>query len=130
MIREWYLPLLGGLLPVMLLGFLASALANRLAFAGWALAFGLAYTLWLRIGLERAWPRRRRVAGALTLLALAALVLGLLVWRHGEIYDLGFRAALPSLYHPLWTRPASAWVVALVLTLAASWRYFLAAEER
>ncbi|MEM7481988.1 MAG: hypothetical protein AAF481_12505 [Acidobacteriota bacterium] len=105
---DWYLPITAGLLPVFLVGMLASALANRLAFAGWCLVFGLLYTLWLRRGVERDWSSGRRIGGGLFLLALAWFAFAGLVVRHGEIFDLGFRAALPALYHPIFTHPATA----------------------
>jgi hypothetical protein len=119
---SWYLPLLAGLLPVLLGGFLASALANRIAFAGWALAAGAAYTVWLRSGVARGWDRRARAAGALALLAAAAATFAALVERHQEIFDLGYRAVLPGLYRSTATRPASYLALAAALAVAAVWQ--------
>jgi hypothetical protein len=120
--RAWHLPLLAGLLPVLLGGFAASALANRTAFAGWALGAGAAYTVLLRVSLDRGWERRARAAAALGLLALAWGGFALLVERHREIFDLGFRAALWPLYAESWTRPATWGALAALLALAAVWQ--------
>jgi len=127
-IRTWYAGLLGGLLPILLLGFLSSALADRLVFVGWALALGTLWVLVLRHTFTAAWSPARRT-GAMAL--LAALGLGgfaALEAEHHEILDLGFRAVLPAVYHPAATRPATAMigVAALALmggaALALSWR--------
>ena len=122
LIRVWYLPLLAGLLPVLLIGFGASALANRLVFAGWALAFGAAYTVLVRIGLDRGWDRRARAALLLAVLAVAFVAFAGLVRRHHEIFDLGFRAVAPTVYTPAATRPGTAAGLAGVLALGAVWQ--------
>jgi hypothetical protein len=116
-VRSWYAGLLGGLVPILLLGFLYSALADRLAFAGWALALGTAWVLLLRHGFSAGWSAARRT-GAMAL--LAALGLGgfaALEAKHHEILDLGFRAVLPAVYHPAATRPLTAAAVAAVCAL-------------
>lgn len=46
----WYGALTAGLAPILVLGFLASALANRLIFAGWALGCAVVYAGTLRYG--------------------------------------------------------------------------------
>ena len=122
LIRVWYLPLLAGLLPVLLIGFGASALANRLVFAGWALVFGAAYTALARIGIDRGWDRRARAALLLATLAVAFGVFAGLVRRHHEIFDLGFRAVAPAVYTPAATRPGTAAGLAGVLALGAAWQ--------
>jgi hypothetical protein len=122
LIRVWYLPLLAGLLPVLLIGFGASALANRLVFAGWALAFGAAYTALTRIGVDRGWDRRARAALLLATLAVAFAVFAGLVRRHHEIFDLGFRAVAPAVYAPVATRPGTAAGLAGALALGAAWQ--------
>lgn len=115
--RGWYAGLLGGLLPILLLGFLYSALADRLAFAGWALALASAWVLLLRHSFQAGWSRARR-AGAMALLAALGLSgFAALEAEHHEILDLGFRAVLPALYHPVATRPASAGFAAAVFAL-------------
>jgi hypothetical protein len=122
LVLRWHLPLLAGLLPVLLIGFAASALANRLVFAGWALAAGAAYTVLLRVGLERGWERRALVAALLALLAVAFVAFAALVGRHQEIFDLGFRAVAPGLYTPAVTRPGTSWALAGALAVAAVWQ--------
>jgi hypothetical protein len=116
-VRSWYTGLLGGLLPILLLGFLYSALADRLVFAGWALALAALWILLLRHAFAAEWSPGRRT-GAMAL--LGALGLGgfaALEAEHHEILDLGFRAVLPTVYHPAATRPETAGAVAAALAL-------------
>jgi hypothetical protein len=113
--RRWYGGLFAGLLPVLLLGFGYSAIADRLAFVVWGLALGTAYVLLLRQGLAAGW-NDWRLAGALALLlAVGFAVFAAIERQHGEILDLGFRALLPALYRPATTAPATAGVLAAVL---------------
>ncbi len=121
LVISWHLPLLAGLLPVLVIGFGASALANRLVFAGWGLAAGAAYTALLRVGLDRGWNRWARAALLLATLAVAFAVFAGLVARHQEIFDLGFRAVAPRLYFTAVTRPEAALSVAALFALAAVW---------
>jgi hypothetical protein len=115
--RRWYGGLLAGLLPVLLLGFGYSAIADRLAFVGWGLALAAAYTVLLRQGLAAGWGDAR-LGGALALLLAAGFVAFAALERaHGEILDLGFRALLPGLYRPATTAPATS--LALAGALAA-----------
>ena len=87
----WYAALLGGILPVLLLGFLYSALADRLEFAGWALLLAALYTAALRQGMQAGWPAPR-LAGALALLlAAGAAAFAWIERTHHEILDLGYR---------------------------------------
>jgi hypothetical protein len=118
----WHLPLLAGLLPILLGGFAASALANRTAFAGWAVGCGAVYTVALRVGLGRGWDRRLRAAVLLAVLAVSFAAFAGLVDRHQEILDLGYRAVLWSLYAPAVTDPPTYGVLAGVLALAAVWQ--------
>ena len=122
LIRVWYLPLLAGLLPVLLIGFGASALANRLVFAGWALAAGAAYTALVRIGFDRGWDRRARAALLLATLAVAFAAFAGLVRRHHEIFDLGFWAVALAVYTPAATRLGTAVGLAGALAVAAVWQ--------
>lgn len=113
----WYGGLLAGLLPILLLGFLYSALADRIVFVGWALVFATLWVLLLRHGMGAGWPAPR-LAGALALLLAAALAaFAALEKKHGEILDLGFRAVLPGLYHPNATAPRTAWGLAAVFAV-------------
>ena len=116
--KGWYAGLLGGLLPILLLGFGTSALADRTAFVLWALGLAVAWVLVLRQGME-AGLRRPLLAGWLLLLLAAGLVgFAWLESIHRESLDLGFRAVLPGIYRPVFTSPRSAAVAAGVLGLA------------
>lgn len=118
--RSWYFGLLGGLLPILLLGFLYSAIADRLLFVYWALLLATLWVVLLRHGFAAGWPGTR-LAGAMALLgALGLAGFAAIEARHHEILDLGFRAVLPGLYHPVATRPATAAVVAAALALAGT----------
>jgi hypothetical protein len=114
----WYPGLLAGTLPVLLLGFLYSALADRLAFAAWALGVAALYTVTLWQGLDAGWRAARLTAALSLLLAAAAAAFARLEDVHQEILDLGFRAVLPALYLPAVTRPLTAAVVAALLAAA------------
>jgi hypothetical protein len=116
----WYGGMLGGLLPVLLLGFLYSALADRTAFALWALILGTFWVVALRQGLAAGWGRLR-LLGALSLLLAAGLaVFAMLESRHHEILDLGFRAVFPAVYHPLATRPRTVrWLAGALALIGA-----------
>jgi hypothetical protein len=115
----WYAALLGGILPVLLLGFLYSALADRLEFAGWALLLAAFYTAALRQGMQAGWPAPR-LAGALALLlAAGAAAFAWIERTHHEILDLGYRAVLPEeVYFPAATSPAAAAATAAALAAA------------
>lgn len=116
--KGWYAGLLGGLLPVLLLGFGYSALADRTAFVLWALGVSAAWILLLRQGMEAG--LRRLLLGGWLLLLLSAGLAGF-AWlesRHHESLDLGFRAVLPWIYHPALTSPRTAGVAAGLLGVA------------
>ena len=122
----WYGALLGGLAPILLSAFLASAVADRTVFVAWGLALGTAWTVLLHQGLAAGWPGRV-LAGALALLLGVGLAAfgGLLV-RHGEALDLGLRATLPVGAVAAGTdrlavaRPAAALVPATALAAAGA----------
>jgi hypothetical protein len=129
-LRSWYIGLLAGLLPILLLGFFYSALADRLAFAGWALALGSAWVLLLRHGFSAGWSTERRT-GAMALLAAVGLGgFAALEAEHHEILDLGFRAVLPTAYHPAATRPLTAGVVAAACALLGGVALLLSLSKR
>ena len=111
----WYAALLGGLVPVLLLGFLYSALADRLAFAGWALLLAACYTVALRQGMAAGWPAARLAGAMALLLAAGAAGLARLESVHHEVLDLGFRAVLPAMYTGAATSPRTAAVAAALL---------------
>ena len=128
--RSWYLSLLGGLLPILLLGFLYSAIADRLLFVYWSLGLGTLWVILLRHGFSAGWPGAR-LAGVMAILgALGLAGFAAIEARHHEILDLGFRAVLPGLYHPVATRPATAAVMAGVLALAGTVALLLSARRR
>jgi hypothetical protein len=112
LLLAWYGGLLSGLLPILLLGFLYSAIADRIAFAGWALAVAALWVLVLRHGLGAGWGGARLAGTLLLLVALGMAAFARLETKHGEILDLGFRAVLPGLYHPSATQPGTAWGLA------------------
>ncbi|HYG65734.1 MAG TPA: hypothetical protein VEL74_24330 [Thermoanaerobaculia bacterium] len=114
---RWYAGLLGGLLPILLLGFLYSALADRLEFVGWALGLGVVWVIALRHGLGAGWPRPRLWGTLALLLALGLGGFSAIERRHHEILDLGFRAVFPNAYHPVATRPGTAAALAGLLAL-------------
>jgi hypothetical protein len=118
--RLWYGGLLGGLLPVLLLGFLYSALADRTAFALWALVSGTLWVVLLRQGLAADWPGDRLASALLLLLAACFAVFANLESAHEKILDLGFRAVFPAVYHPLATRPLTAGILAALLGAAGA----------
>ena len=128
--RGWYAGLLAGLLPILLLGFGYSALADRTAFVLWALGLAVAWVLLLRQGME-AGLRRPLLAG--WLLLLLAVGLAGFAWlesKHHESLDLGFRAVLPGIYHPAFTSPRSAGVAAGLLGVAGLGGFGLAYLKR
>ena len=118
--RIWYGGLVAGLLPVLLLGFLYSALADRTVFALWALVAGTLWVVLLRQGLAAGWPGDRLTGALLLLLAACFAVFANLEAAHEKILDLGFRAVFPAVYHPLATRPVSAGVLAAILGSAGA----------
>ena len=114
----WYGGIFGGLLPILLLGFLYSAIADRTVFALWAIVAGIFWVAVLRRGLAAGW-RRFRLLAALALVLAGGL--GVFAWlesQHHEILDLGFRAVFPALYRPLATAPGTAAALAGIFALA------------
>lgn len=103
-----------------------SALADRLAFAGWGLAAALVYSWALRYGFEVGSPL---TLGLLTA-ALAFFSLAWLVGRYQESLDLGYRAFLPGLYQSWILRPGviaglgfvSGWGAGLSWQRSREWR--------
>ena len=131
---SWYAALLGLVTPVLLLGFGASALANRLVFAGWGIAVAPTAALVLRRAFETAWGRpgaRWRIAARMA--ALLAPALALFAWleaRDPESLDVGLRAVAPTLYTPLATRAATYYLLAAVAAGAALASYTAALRQR
>jgi hypothetical protein len=117
-VRAWYGGIFGGLLPILLLGFLYSAIADRTVFALWALVAGAFWVAALRQGLAAGWGRFRLLAVLALILAAGLAVFAGLEWEHHEILDLGFRAVFPTFYHPLATEPGTAAALAGTFALA------------
>ncbi len=131
---SWYATLLGTVTPVLLLGFGASALANRLVFAGWGIAAAVGAALVLRRAFETTWGRpdaRWRIAARAA--ALLAPALALFAWleaRDPESLDVGLRAVAPALYTPLATRAATYYLLAAAAAGAALASYAGALHRR
>jgi hypothetical protein len=117
--RGWRLALAAGVYPPMLLGFAASALANRLAFAGWGLVAGIGHAALLRAAWQRGWSAAARAALTLAWAGLAMLSFAGLVQRHQEILDLGYRAVLWPVYAAALTQPLT-WQLAAGALVAAA----------
>jgi hypothetical protein len=117
-VRAWYGGIFGGLLPLLLLGFLYSAIADRTVFALWALVAGAFWVAALRQGLTAGWGRFRLLAALALVLAAGLAVFAGLEWEHQEILDLGFRAVFPGAYRPLLTEPGTAAGLAGIFALA------------
>lgn len=117
LVIPWYGGLLGGLLPILLLGFIYSAVADRTAFALWALVTGTVWVVALHRGLAAGLRRPRLLAVLAAVLAAGLAVFAWLEARHHEILDLGFRAVFPSLYTPAATAPRTVYVAAAALFL-------------
>jgi hypothetical protein len=128
--RGWYASLLAGTVPLFALGMVASALADRLVFAGWATVAGTGYALLLRAAWVRGWSAAARTALVLAWAALALLTFATLVARHGEVLDLGYRAVLWPIYSPALATPLTARAAAAVLALAAIGSLVLARTRR
>jgi hypothetical protein len=116
----WYLPLVAGLTPVLLLGLATSVLADRLVFAAWAVAVAAAHAALLRLTYDAGWEAHLVGGADLLTLGLGFVAFAALVERHQEVLDLGFRAFLPLLYHPNLTRPAAPLLLALLLAAAGA----------
>lgn len=108
----WYGGLLGGLLPILLLGFIYSAVADRTAFALWALVVGTVWVVVLHRGLAAGLRRPRLLAALAAVLAAGLAAFAWLESRHHEILDLGFRAVFPALYTPAATSPRTVYLLA------------------
>jgi hypothetical protein len=113
----WYGGVFGGLLPILLLGFIYSAIADRTVFALWALVAGTCWVAVLRQGLVLGWRRLRLLAALALVLAAGLGVFAVLEWQHHEILDLGFRAVFPAIYHPAATAPRTSGILAGALVL-------------
>jgi hypothetical protein len=117
--RGWYVAVTAGSLPLLVLGMAASALADRLDFAGWAIVAGAGHALLLRAAWQRGWSALARTALTLGWAALALISFATLVARHQEILDLGYRAVLWPVYASSLTSPVTWNVLAALLGAVA-----------
>jgi hypothetical protein len=115
----WYSTLLAGVVPVLLLGFLASGFADRPMFALWGIVLALVYALLLRRGLGAGWGGWVTGGRCLLLLAFGAALWSRLVVRYGEELDLGLRAVVPGMRLEAVARPQSAFAAVTTLAVAA-----------
>lgn len=90
----WYAALLGGLIPVLVAGFLTSAAADRLVFLAWGLGVGAVYTgtLHRSFAAGRGW----RAPAPLAALAVGAVLFAALILVYREDVILGFAALAPA----------------------------------
>ena len=116
----WYASLLAGILPALVLGFLASGFADRPVFAAWGLGLALAYALLLRRGFSARWGAWVTAGRALLLFALGAAVWTQLVLRYGEELDLGVRAVVPQWNLAPLARPRPALLTVTALAVAGA----------
>lgn len=114
---RWHGGLLAGAAPLLVLAFVASGLANRLAFIGWGVA---ATGLWVAV-LRRSWGWRRDVRRAVALLTLsvAFAAFGLLATRHRERLATASHACLPAVLAPVMRPQLGYWLAALAALGAA-----------
>jgi hypothetical protein len=99
-------------LPFLLLGIIASVLANRVGFIVWALVGATGAVLLLR----QRWPE---AAPALLWAAITMAPLAWLLAREQQPLDRGYRAALWALYDVRLAQPASALLLGMLLAVAA-----------
>lgn len=111
----WPLLLFSGILPLLLVGFMTSVLANRLVFLGWALAVAAAFVVVLGRGFAWVWHPARHLGGVALVYAGALGWFGYLVGRHQVAFDEGFRALLWDVYRPWVTNDATWYRAAVVL---------------
>lgn len=132
--RRWRLAVFATTGGLLVAGFGASALANRLAFAGWGLAAALAAVPVLRRGFEATAPGEGLllpVSGRLLLyLAAAAGLFAMLVARYESALDTGLRAVTPALYRPALAEAGTYMALAALLAGAGSAAGLLARMTR
>jgi hypothetical protein len=116
----WYAVVLAGALPALLVGFAASAFANRVLFALWGVFAASLYTVFVRWGATAAWHPWFTAGRSLLILAFSTTLLGRLVTRYGDELDLGARAFLREAYRPAMTAPQSVYTAAVVLAVAGT----------
>lgn len=116
----WYAAAFLGASAALLLGFGASAGANRIGFAVWGLGLALAWVLMLRWGFVGRWPPLVTTGRLLLVFGFGLTIFARLEARAFEALDLGVRAVFPRLYAPFLTRPQTATSAALGLAVAGA----------
>ena len=116
----WYAAALLGASAALLLGFGASACANRVVFAVWGLGLALAWVLMLRWGFSGRWPPLVTTGRLLLVFGLGLTIFARLEASAFEALDLGVRAVFPRLYAPFLIRPQTATSVALGLAVGGA----------
>ena len=116
----WYVTLLLVVLPVLLLGFLASGFADRPVFAVWGIGVALLYALLLRRGFSARWGGWVTAGRCLLLLAFGAATWARLVLLYGEELDLGLRGVVPSMDLAAVARPQSAFLAVTAFAVAGA----------
>jgi hypothetical protein len=116
----WPVALLAGVLPPLLLGFLASGFADRPIFAAWGLVLALLHALLLRRGLASRWNGWVTAGRCLLLFALGAAAWARLLVRFGEELDLGLRGVVPAVDLSVMARPRPALVSVTALAVTGA----------
>ena len=111
------LALFAGLAPILLVGFLVSAIANRTIFAGWGLLVGALYVGLIVIAFRRQWSGWLTAGRAFLVAAGGAALLARLVAREYQEVDLGLQSFAPDLYRAEYTDPRNGVYAAIVLTV-------------
>jgi hypothetical protein len=116
---EWYGSILAGVVPIGLAGFGASGLTNRPVFALWTVVASVLFTSLLYRSVDRRWAPHLRNAALLGQQAVVWTMFGVLMVRHREAWDLGFRAYAQGPHQPLVLSSTGIFVFAAGLALAA-----------
>ena len=96
-----------GLAPILLIGFLCSALANRTIFAAWSFLVGGLYFATVWFGFRRGWGGWLLGGRMLLVFAAGMALFARLAAREHEDLDLGLRAFAPAIYRPSLSDPRS-----------------------
>ena len=97
----------GATAPPLVIGWMTSAVANRLVFVAWGFIAAAASAFALRSSWAAGWNRAGVAGATISAVGLALVVFAALVAREHEVVDLGFRAVWWSVYHPLLTSSAA-----------------------
>lgn len=115
--RRFRLVMFLGLAPILLVGFLASGVANRTIFAGWALLAAAVYFGVVTVGFRRDWGGWLLAGRLLLVLSAAAALLARIMAREYVELDLGLRAFASGVYRPALSDPRSGVYAAIFLAV-------------